>query len=83
MKQIPGESKLFLTGFMVSGLALSVVAFLTDIPSGWCRQLRPLNISRWAFRYPHLFLDHWGKPLFTILSAHLLKSVWWGYVCLT
>jgi hypothetical protein len=27
------------------------------------------RISRYAFKYPHLFLDHWGKPVFTILSA--------------
>ncbi|MCD6200583.1 MAG: hypothetical protein J7K46_02110, partial [Bacteroidales bacterium] len=27
------------------------------------------RISRYALRYPHLFLDHWGKPVFTILSS--------------
>lgn len=27
------------------------------------------RISRYSFEYPHLFLDHWGKPLFTLLSA--------------
>lgn len=27
------------------------------------------RISKFAFKYPYLFLDHWGKPLFTILSA--------------
>lgn len=26
-------------------------------------------ISKYTFQYPHLFFDHWGKPLFTLLSA--------------
>ena len=27
------------------------------------------RVSKFAFDYPHLFMDHWGKPLFTALSA--------------
>ncbi len=27
------------------------------------------RISRYSFNYPYLFLDHWGKPLFTFLSS--------------
>lgn len=27
------------------------------------------RVSRYAFNYPGLFLDHWGKPVFTFLSA--------------
>lgn len=27
------------------------------------------RVSRFAFDYPRLFMDHWGKPLFTALSA--------------
>lgn len=27
------------------------------------------RISRYAFKYPHLFLDLWGKPVFNILSS--------------
>jgi hypothetical protein len=26
-------------------------------------------ISRWAFKHPVNFIDHWGKPLFTLFSA--------------
>lgn len=25
--------------------------------------------SRWAFKHPENFLDHWGKPLFTLFSS--------------
>jgi hypothetical protein len=31
------------------------------------------QIARYAFKYPALFLDHWGKPLFTILAAPLAQ----------
>jgi hypothetical protein len=27
------------------------------------------QIARYAFKHPHLLLDHWGKPLFTLLFA--------------
>ncbi len=27
------------------------------------------SIARYAFKYPALFLDHWGKPIFTLLSS--------------
>ncbi|HNX43590.1 MAG TPA: hypothetical protein PKI35_04070 [Bacteroidales bacterium] len=27
------------------------------------------NLSHYSFRHPELLLDHWGKPLFTILSS--------------
>lgn len=26
-------------------------------------------IARWSWRYPQLLLDHWGKPLFTLLAS--------------
>ncbi|MBI9054197.1 MAG: hypothetical protein JEY96_10305 [Bacteroidales bacterium] len=31
------------------------------------------RISHFAWKYPKLFLDHWGKPLFTILSSPFSK----------
>src|SRR3990167_8898268 len=27
------------------------------------------RVSHYAFKYPSLFLDHWGKPFFTLISA--------------
>lgn len=27
------------------------------------------SISRWSWSHPHLLLDHWGKPLFTLLAS--------------
>lgn len=69
MKRIPTEKNLFLAGLIFAGLALSVASLFTDIPAGGADNFAHFNISRWAFRYPHLFLDHWGKPVFTFLTA--------------
>jgi hypothetical protein len=63
------EKKWVLLGLMILGLIFSFVATVTDIPEGGADNYAHFNISRWAFRYPHLFLDHWGKPVFTILTA--------------
>jgi hypothetical protein len=63
------EKKWVLWGLLILGLIFSFVAAFTDIPEGGADNYAHFNISRWAFRYPHLFLDHWGKPVFTILTA--------------
>ncbi|NQX96265.1 MAG: hypothetical protein HRT73_00065 [Flavobacteriales bacterium] len=31
--------------------------------------LKHFLIAKYAWLYPHLFFDHWGKPLFTLLSS--------------
>jgi len=31
--------------------------------------LKHFLIAKYSWQYPHLFLDHWGKPLFTLLSS--------------
>lgn len=33
--------------------------------------------AHYAFKHPHLLLDHWGKPLFTLLAAPFAQ---WGFV---
>lgn len=30
-------------------------------------------IARYAWQYPYLFLDHWGKPMYSILSSPLAQ----------
>lgn len=43
-------------------------------------------ISKYAFKYPHLLLDQWGKPIYTLL-AHpfcafgLGAAVWFNILC--
>ena len=36
---------------------------------GGADNIAHFRISKYAFNYPYLFLDHWGKPLFTLLTA--------------
>jgi len=38
------------------------------------------QISRYAFKYPEFFLNHWGKPLFTILASPLSQFGYTGAV---
>jgi hypothetical protein len=63
------EKKLVAGSIIIIGLIFSVVAACTDCLAGGADNYAHFNIARWAFRYPYLFLDHWGKPLFTILIA--------------
>lgn len=68
MKNIT-EKKLVIAGLFTAGLVMVFLAFLTPVPEGGADNYAHFNIARWAFRYPHLFLDHWGKPVYTILAA--------------
>ncbi len=68
MKNIT-EKKLLIAGLFTAGLVMVFLAFLTPVPEGGADNYAHFNIARWAFRYPHLFLDHWGKPVYTILAA--------------
>ncbi len=63
------ENKLVVAGLVLTGLVLVYLAFFTPVPEGGADNFAHFNIARWAFRYPHLFLDHWGKPVYTILAA--------------
>ena len=63
------EKKLVITGLLITGIVLVFLAFLTPVPEGGADNYAHFNIARWAFKYPHLFLDHWGKPVYSILAA--------------
>lgn len=38
------------------------------------------RVSRYAFKYPGLFLDHWGKPFFTLVSAPFAQFGFKGFI---
>lgn len=60
----------FLIVFLLGLTALFTwFAFSWEGFYGGADNIAHYRISRYAFDYPHLFLDHWGKPLFTLLSA--------------
>ena len=46
-----------------------VVALLSAGAYGGADNFIHYRLSRYAFQHPQFFIDHWGKPLFTILSS--------------
>ena len=50
-------------------IVIAILVFLSDGMYGGADNIAHFRISKYAFSYPHLFLDHWGKPLFTLLSS--------------
>ncbi|MCD6566368.1 MAG: hypothetical protein J7K53_10540 [Bacteroidales bacterium] len=50
-------------------IVIAILVFLSDGMYGGADNIAHFRISKYAFSYPYLFLDHWGKPLFTLLSS--------------
>jgi len=53
----------------LAGLYLMILSLLSEGLYGETDSVSHYLIARYAFQYPYLLVDHWGKPLFTILSA--------------
>jgi len=54
---------------IVSGIYLLTIALISKGIYGDADSITHFEIARYSFRHPQLFLNHWGKPLFTFLSA--------------
>lgn len=54
--------------FIFSAVLLTLVFTTTD-GYGGADSFQHYMISRYSWKHPHLFLDHWGKPVFTLLSS--------------
>jgi ABC-type cobalt transport system substrate-binding protein len=66
----PGSSKnIPWTVLILIFILLVVLSFFSEGFYGGADNLTHYFISRYSFRYPHLFLDTWGKPVFTIMSS--------------
>jgi hypothetical protein len=50
-------------------IVLVILAFLSEGTFGGADDISHYKYSRYAFKHPELFLDTWGKPLFTMLMA--------------
>ncbi|MFO7830057.1 MAG: hypothetical protein R6V23_15640 [Bacteroidales bacterium] len=57
--------------FFLAGLFIffGILVIYSEAAYGGSDNYSHFRISKYAFKYPQLLLDHWGKPLFTILSA--------------
>ena len=58
---------------LITGIVLIILQLLSTGFNGETDSITHYQIARYAFKYPELFLNHWGKPLFTILSAPLAQ----------
>jgi hypothetical protein len=54
-------------------IILMVLQMLSTGVNGETDSILHYQIARYAFKYPEHFLNHWGKPLYTILSAPLAQ----------
>ena len=59
-------------------LVLTVIQLLSTGVNGETDSITHYQIARYAFKYPAFFLDHWGKPLFTILSSSFAQMGYLG-----
>ena len=58
---------------IIISIALIIIHLLSTGVDGETDSIGHFQIARYAFKYPAFFLDHWGKPLFTILAAPLAQ----------
>jgi hypothetical protein len=61
-------------------LVLIVLQWLSTGISGETDSVTHYQMARYAFKHPEYFLNHWGKPLFTILSSPLAQFGYTGAV---
>ncbi len=54
---------------LFSFIFFAVLSFVSEGSWGGTDNVVHYRIAHYAFKYPNLFLDLWGKPLFTILSS--------------
>lgn len=70
---IKNESKKdtsFVLGLLLAFfVAAIIIIFKTDNSFGGGDPISHYKIAHWAWKYPVLFLDTWGKPVFTILIS--------------
>ncbi|OQY05365.1 MAG: hypothetical protein B6I20_01380 [Bacteroidetes bacterium 4572_117] len=46
-----------------------ILAYLSEGTYGGADDITHYRFSRYAFQYPEFFLNHWAKPVFTLLSS--------------
>jgi hypothetical protein len=65
---------------LIIGIALFIIQGLSTGVSGETDSITHYQMARFAFLHPEYFLNHWGKPLFTILSSPLAQFGYKGAV---
>jgi len=65
---------------LLLAVVLAFILWLSTGVNGDTDSISHFQIARYAFKYPQLFLDHWGKPLFTILASPLAQFGYKGAI---
>ena len=68
------------TVLLMIALVLIVLQLLSTGVSGETDSICHYQFARYAFTHPEFFLHHWGKPLYTILSAPLAQFGFTGTI---
>src|ERR1041385_266407 len=78
LKKNSKEQVYCFAGLIVLFIYFFILAYLSKGSSGGADAYVHYRIARYAFKYPHLFLDLWGKPIFTIFSSPFAQSGFLG-----
>ncbi|WP_347838847.1 hypothetical protein [uncultured Draconibacterium sp.] len=68
MRKDPEKLGLYVFFFLLIVFQL-VLIFLNEKTFGGADSISHYHIAKYAFKYPHLFLDLWGKPVYTTLLS--------------
>lgn len=80
------ESSLAFIILLLSFIYLFTISLISKGLYGDTDSIGHYNIARFAFKHPWLFVEHWGKPLFTVLSAPFAQfglqgSIFFNIIC--
>lgn len=54
------------------------LALLSPTSYGGADDFVHYRFAKYSFKYPHLLLDHWAKPVFTLLASPFAQLGYWG-----
>ena len=63
------ERRIAITLILASFILLAILCWLSDGVYTGGDNITHYYIAHYSWKYPHLLLDHWGKPLFTLFSS--------------
>lgn len=67
--QTKTEKILFYLLLIISFFTVVIIYFKADSPYDTGDGIVHYQIARYSWKYPHLLLDWWGKPFFTLISS--------------
>ena len=86
LTQITEKARLLISLSLAFFLLLMLFLQSNGLVEGGQDSYNHFLISKFAFKYPHLLLDQWGKPIYTILAhpfnvISLSAGVWFNIGC--